>query len=302
VQKLYYFIYIPIEIILFHTAMDLKKKNVSECSHAIDDKAKSVCMEETVINQLSEAFKDDIKHDHGTDPEKVIETIKDVVGCDSESCLLTNPQVTNVIGEDTANQQLTERFKPEGPSDSNDWFSNSNIDNVLKQVEEKYKNKNFLHVEFQMRDFETTGGELSNIDMAQKYNDGMRCFGVVFNTDKSTGRGQHWFSIFGDFSKDPFTIEYFNSSGEDPLDEICSWMKKTKQHLIKNLDKSPDTVKDVVVTKLVNQSDNHSCGSYSLYYIMSRLAGVPYKHFSDNKIGDAKMHEFRREHLFRQSS
>ena len=38
-------------------------------------------------------------------------------------------------------------------------------------------------------------------------------------------------------------------------------------------------VEDVVVTKIVNQADNHSCGSYSLYYIISRLEGVPYSHF-----------------------
>ena len=60
-------------------------------------------------------------------------------------------------------------------------------------------------------------------------------------------------------------------------------------------------VNDIIVTKIVNQVDNHSCGSYSLYYIISRLDGIPYKHFSNIKIGDETMHKFRKEHLFRQS-
>ena len=167
----------------------------------------------------------------------------------------------------------------------------------MKQIERKYKSKNFLHIEFQMRDFEKANGSLSKIDMVEEYKKGVRCFGVIFNTDVSSGNGEHWFAIFGDFSKTPLTIEYFNSSGDDPLPEIAKWMKDTKNKLEKELKKP---AKDVIVTKLINQEDNHSCGSYSLYYIISRLEGVPFEYFTKNIIGDKKMHEFRY-HLFRKS-
>lgn len=280
--------------------MSILEKKISECSHAnVDDK--TVCMETEVIDKLRSGFEPYLtkKQVDTRDAEKVIETIKDVVGCGSESCILTKPEVKDVIGHDVAKQQLETQYKPEGPYNSKEWFSNFNIDNVLKQVAEKYKDKNFLHIEFQMRDFATTNGKLSHIDIAQKYKEGIRCFGVVFNTDTSKGNGQHWFAVFGDLSQTPMTIEYFNSSGDPPLPEICLWMKTTKHHLIKELNKNPKDVESIVVTKLVNQSDNHSCGSYSLYYIMSRLAGIPYKHFQNTKIGDSNMHKFRKEHLFR---
>lgn len=146
-----------------------------------------------------------------------------------------------------------------------------------------------------MRDFEKHNSELANVDFVKKYKEGVRCFGVVFNTDYSSGTGQHWFAVFGDFSKEPFTLEYFNSSGDDPLPEITAWLKKTKHALNKQLNK---TVNDVVVTKLINQEDRHSCGSYSIFYIISRLEGVSYKYFNKNKIGDDLMHEFRK-NLFR---
>ena len=146
-----------------------------------------------------------------------------------------------------------------------------------------------------MRDFEKYNTKLANMDFAQKYKEGFRRFGVVFNTDYSSGKGQHWFAVYGDFTKEPFTIEYFNSTGDNPLPELVSWMTKVKHHMSKVLKKK---VNDVVVSKNANQKDNHSCGSYSLFYIISRLNDVPYKYFTNTIIGDTLMHEFRK-NLFR---
>lgn len=273
--------------------MDVVKKT-KECAFHLSDIKDDICMEDEVIDKLK-TFAKNIKKINVLNPKDTVEKLKKIYNCDSESCLLTQDDIRTNIGESTANDQLEKRFKPSGPFDSDEWFSNINIDKVLDQIAIKYKEKKFLHIEFQMRDFEKAGGTLSNIDLAEEYNRGIRCFGVVFNTDISSGNGEHWFSIYGDLTKEPFTIEYFNSTGEEPLPEITTWMKNTKHKMEKKLNKK---VKDVVVTKIVNQKDRHSCGSYSLYYIISRLEGVPYTHFSKNKIGDKVMHEFRY-HLFR---
>lgn len=280
--------------------MDLTK-NISECSHALNAKTGILCTDAHVISKLSDVFNVDKKGP--VDQHKTMELIKNVVGCDSESCVLTKPEVHEIIGADVAQKQLVEKFKPVGPHNTNDWFSNFNIDNVLEQV--AVKHPDFLHVEFQMRDFETAPSQhmsLSKIDFVEQYATGIRRFGVVFNTDKSTGNGQHWFAIYGDFSKSKFTLEYFNSAGDQPLDEICSWLTDTKHRLIKGLNKPPKDVEVITVTDIVNQKDNHSCGSYSLYYIMSRLDGAPWEYFKKNKIGDAKMHDFRKNHLFRKTA
>lgn len=270
-----------------------------ECAFHIDSDKNETCMEDGVINKLRE-FAKNVKQIEVTDKKDTIIKLKKILNCDSESCILTKGEIKDFIGHDETSKQLATRYKPEGPFDSFAWFSNINIDNVLKQISKKYKDKKFLHIEFQMRDFEKVGGTLSRIDLAEEYkNNGVRCFGVVFNTDYSSGNGQHWFSIFGNFHTEPFTIEYFNSAGDEPLPEIASWMKKTKHHLEKTLGKK---VNDIVVTKIINQSDNHSCGSYSLYYIISRLEDVPYEYFTKNKIGDSLMHKFRKNYLFRKSS
>ena len=274
--------------------MDLLKET-NECAFNIEAKS-GVCMDDTTVNKL-EKYATDVKNLIVKQGKDTIDKLKNIFNCKNESCLLTKSEIKDFIGHSTAENQLDNRFKPKGPFDSNEWFSNVNIDKVLYQIAIKYKEKKFLHVEFQMSDFESKGGELSKIDLAKEYNNGIRCFGVVFNTDISSGRGQHWFSIFGDFNSVPFTLEYFNSTGQDPLPEISQWMKKTKHHMEKTLDTK---VNDIIVSKISNQSDNHSCGSYSLYYIISRLDGIPYKYFTKNKIGDTTMHTFRQHHLFRQ--
>jgi hypothetical protein len=78
-----------------------------------------------------------------------------------------------------------------------------------------------------MIDFEITNSELATFDWRQLYKQGFRTFGSVINTDKSTGGGIHWFAVFGDFrDASAPTIEYFNSSGKMPMNEIIYWMNK----------------------------------------------------------------------------
>jgi hypothetical protein len=267
-------------------------KEPNECAFNLNKNGKDTCFEDYFIKELSH-FATNIKKifvKNIKDPFTTIKELKKVYNCDHDSCLLVQDDIINAIGHDKTQKQLQERFKPTGPYEGSDWFSNVDIDSVLKQISEKYKYKKFKHIPFQMRDFQLTNSELSKIDFVEEYNKGIRCFGVVFNTDKSSGSGQHWYSIFGDFSKEPFTIEYFNSSGESPQDEIKSWMSKTKHKMEKNLGKK---VNDVVVSKIQHQRDNHSCGSYSIYYIVSRLEGISHMIFSQKRIPDEWMHKFR---------
>jgi hypothetical protein len=275
--------------------MDVPKET-RECAFNVGDKKN--CMEDDVLVKLQNYANTKGKKENSEKTRTdLIDELKNELHCENESCLFTKQEIRDVIGPDVAKKQLETRYKPEGPFNSNDWFSNVHIDSVLEQVAIQHKDKNFLHIPFQMRDFQEVGGSLSKIDLVAEYKRGIRCFGVVFNTDITSRNGEHWFSVFGDFTSEPFTIEYFNSTGQAALPQITSWMKLTKMRLEKELNKK---VKDIEVSKIQNQNDNHSCGSYSLYYILSRLDGISYEHFTKNKIGDNAMHMFRKYHLFRQ--
>lgn len=275
-----------------------------------------ICSSESIINRMKEYILHNLANLNEkkvTAPGEIIKIIKTMTGCKSESCVLKDNNFANFIGHDKIKKELDERFKPHGPALTYDLLSNFNIDDVLDQLEKAYKSENFYHVPFQMRDFETykkndneiaiscarnakcmkyeKDQNLATIDLAEKYTNGMRCFGVVFNTDYSTGNGIHWFCIFGDFRKKPYTIEYFNSSGNLPLIEISSWMKNTKTKLAKQLNTA---VVDVISSRIEHQFGDNQCGIYSLYYILSRLENVPYTYFSNNRIPDELMDDFRK--------
>jgi hypothetical protein len=271
----------------------------NEC--AFDIKSNNgICSPKPIINKLQEFVVNFNMSKPNISPQDTIKLLKKKYDCKTESCVINNYNIKNFISPDAVNKVLENNFKPKGPRNTFDWLSNHDIDDVLDQIEKKYTDKYFYHIDFQMRDFEKTNSELSNFNFKEKFDQGYRTFGTVVNTDYSDGNGIHWFAIFGDFldNNKCYTIEYFNSSGEPPLDEINIWMKKIKHKWNEIFDKP---VNDIIVTKLQHQNDNHSCGAYSLYYIISRLDGISYKYFRENHVPDEIMHKFRK-YLFRDES
>jgi hypothetical protein len=231
----------------------------------------------------------------------IVEKMKEKTGCESESCAVQNEKFEKFASPFVIKKNL-ENFKTKGPANSTEWLSNFDIDDVLKEIKKTYTDEKFWHIPFQMRDFKTNAPHinanenlknenLETFDIVKKYKEGYKCFGVVINTDYSNGNGIHWFCLFVDIRSDKATIEYFNSSGNEPLTEISAWMKKTKVLLEKEFPNK--TFEDLVVSEEEHQKDNHSCGVYSLYYVISRVSRIPYKYFQTNLVKDSKMHEFR---------
>lgn len=233
---------------------------------------------------------------------KIVEKMKEKSGCESESCAVQHDKFKEFVSPYIIEKNLKENFKTKGPSNSTEWLSNFNIDDVLKEIKKVYSDEKFWHIPFQMRDFKkhkpredadeyVKNSNLETVDLVKKYKDGYRCFGVVINTDYSTGNGIHWFCLFVDMRSDPITIEYFNSSGNEPLTEIRAWMKKTRLLLEKHFPNK--TVTEIIASQEEHQKDDHSCGVYSLYYIISRVSRIPYEYFQKNLIKDSRMHKFR---------
>ncbi len=267
--------------------MEFKNEQTDECGfHVV--KTEGFCASEQVVNKLKDLVEP-------SENKNLLSALKTKYRCDDEICILKNNEVKKYVGADLIEKILKENFKPIGPKCSREWLSNFNIDDIQDQMKKKYDNRKFYHIPFQMRDFEKTGSELAVFDWPSKYREGFRTFGTVMNTDYSSGKGIHWFALFGDFSDnlDVFTIEYFNSSGELPIPEVNVWMKKFKHSL--NFQKP---VKDVITSRIVHQKSSTECGLYSLYYIISRLHGVPWEWFGKNRVKDKVMYEFR-EYLFR---
>lgn len=267
--------------------VDQLLNNPSEC--ALDKDRKPVCSPTSVVTKMAEFLKEkeNVHIDH-KNPVKVVNTLKERMNCDSESCILKSPDFIAFAKLTQVDNILEEFFKPAGPATTFSWLSNFNVDTVLDQLEQKFDG--FLHIPYQMRDFEKVGSELAKIDLAKKFKEGIKTFGVVLNVDYSSGNGIHWYCIFGEKINGKIVLEYFNSSGQEPLPETQAWLQKTKHYLNKELG-IPVEVK--YSTGVQFQNDQHSCGVYCLMYIWLRLEGISNNWFKAENFNDKFMHKAR---------
>lgn len=222
---------------------------------------------------------------------KKINEIKKDANCDNDICLLEVIPITN---EEKSEELI--RIKPEGPRNSNKWYSNFNIDDYFYIMEKSYPK--YLHIQFTTIDFAKINDRLNNVSVVDLLQSDKSQFGCVINTDISVGKGKHWFAVFCDLDKinKKMSIEFFNSSGNKPKFEVQEWMIKQKNICEKN-----NIVGDIVIASMFrHQYSDTECGPYSCYYITKRIMDVPYEYFKTNKIPDEVVEDFRK-YMFRAS-
>lgn len=207
-------------------------------------------------------------------------------------------------------KEIVKYFKPKTTSFShNHWLNNTEIDTVQYQFMSNYKGyyySNIHMIDFGM--FHPSTHEhidfkpffLKDIDFIKELKGGhqltsngpLKNYGVVVNTDVSTGTGIHWFSIFFNFDTEPYSLEYFNSSGYDMKN------KEFKKFLINLADEISLKVKPCKFVKVSDiqhqKSTTSNCGVYALYYIWKRLGGTSIDFFRQNKIDDDHVVLFRK--------
>ena len=252
------------------------------------------------------------------------------LGCASESCVLAKIRQRRLAPEPLIRRELERRFKPPGPRRGRALLSNANIDGVLRRWADEFPD--FCPCPFAMADFDTNGDAFATADPAGLRLEGeargapCRTFACVHNTDVSTGPGIHWVAVFVDMRAPPdsardWTVEYFNSAGRPPARPVVRWMERTRVRLAavraqmasaqmaSALQASPQAqapaaprggAESRAVTGVCHQRSQTECGPYALYYIRSRLEGVPVDDFANPaaRISDATMEAFR-QHLFR---
>jgi len=214
--------------------------------------------------------------------KKAIKEIQKKLNCKKhlDFCLMENEQ--EFIDE------VKTAIKPKGPISNTEWLSTLDIRAVMEQYEKKYKGFNFIGP-FPM-DFEAIYDELSNLNLKKLCKEDKK-IGIVFNTDISSGPGEHWISMFLDLQNR--TLCFFDSVGDKPPQPVMRLMKKIVQQ--SQAMKCP--VK-LVINKKQYQKDYSSCGIYSLFFIISRLQGKGCNYlFNSNKINDKLMYKKRKEYF-----
>lgn len=272
----------------------------TECAIHIKD---SVCSRKKEVAEMRKFLKKqgaNVNID-GTNEEIVAATMN-YLDVDTEAAIYQHPMFKRFVGKQLADGALRLNFKPKMPGVLLDNYS---IDDKLEEWSRHSQDvfgKKFYHVPFQMIDFAEKKTELTKIDIPTLKKEGYDCFAVVFNTDVSSGRGKHWFCVYGDLAHagteaDPLILEYFNSSGFPPAEQITRWMAEVAADALLKHGLYIDTHQ---VSRKRLQYSRTECGMWSIFYIMSRLDGKPPDYFYKVSASDDAMLELRH-HLFRQS-
>lgn len=248
-------------------------------------------------------------------------------GCTNDQCLIN--KAGSIAPEETTREKFT-AFKIDGPTDKK-LLSNFNIDTVLRQWETHFdgtahgNDAKFFAYNFNMKEWKTKSWSsgrvlnepdtLESIKFEQLYypqksinrkgevitDKSFNCAGCVVNTDSYYGGGKHWMAIFIDWrdSKAGWTVEFFNSSGNNPS---SSWVEflvsmTSQMKTVASREGISPKVEYIVVNRKRMQKSKSECGLYSLFYIWSRINNFTHEHFQKYAIRDRYMYEFR-QHIF----
>ena len=273
----------------------LTKRSKSKCSPGNDDNNFSCFTKKALINIINSWNKynsnNKIKYSRN---ERVSELWKKIDNklknrCNNEWCWIEQEFIRNL--------DVNELFRPKMPKKwyehPREWLTTSDIENVMKQYEKKYKDFKFIGpvpIDF---DYKPSPGycivnELCNINMKHLYNKGIKKLGVIFNLDPHDQPGSHWVALFNDVDKGG--VYYFDSYGVEPPNEVKVLMER-----LTNQGRSLNNKMNKYVNNVRHQFKNSECGVYSMNFIVNLLQGKSFDDVTKNIVKDDDMLQKRNE-------
>ena len=218
--------------------------------------------------------------------------------CKNEWCWL-NKTNTNI--------KKNKVFRPNHPEEwlynKTAWLSNFDIEDVMNQYEDKYKE--FLFIGPVPIDFKLVIDELANINLIKLHKQGIRKIGIVFNLDTHDKGGSHWVSMFLDMTnKNQGTICYYDSYGYLPEKEIIDLIttlitQGNNGYDGKTFNRNEKIVLNPYFNAIRHQYKNSECGTYCIYFIAKMLENKyknpveNFEHVCTNRIDDDTMNAIR---------
>jgi hypothetical protein len=188
--------------------------------------------------------------------------------------------------------------KPSAPksweTNPEEWLSSVDIEAIEKEytkVFPKYYFVGCVPIDFDKKS--STGkcivSTLCSLNIKSLYEKGYDKIGIVFNTDVSTGPGQHWIALFSDLDRsyEYPRITYFDSYSHAPEKEIQRLMLRWKDQL--DSMKLHNKPTELSYNKTRHQYENSECGMYCVYFHLSCIVGIP----MDKRVPDDVMRSFR---------
>lgn len=218
--------------------------------------------------------------------------IKNEYKCNTEICWMKIKKLFDGLSN-KEKKIYRKHYKPKLPTEVQEnykaWLSNFDIDEVMEGL--KLENSDFHYYSATPIDFhKCTVSDLCSIDIRKHYENDKKKIGIIFNTDKSDGPGQHWIAMYIDLlgvNIDNEAIYYFDSYSSSIPQQVKDLIEKIKKQ-------GEDINMDFVVSNNNRsvQRNDFACGYYCMHFIEHMVAGEEFEKYS-GKLSDALMGKYR---------
>lgn len=213
--------------------------------------------------------------------------MKEKYNCDDQTCWINTSFVKNM-----KNDNITKfTFRPNGPKGKYEWLSTSDINKVMEQYENKYKDFKFLGaVPYDFEDLPYL--DTYNFNANKLKSQGKHKFGMVVNLDTHDKIGSHWVGFYSDLNSKK--VYFFDSFAKQPGSRIKKFGEKILNEFngggnIKN--------NNITYNQVRHQFSNSECGVYSMNFIIRLLHGESFKEITENITKDSEMNACRKSYF-----
>ena len=277
------------------------------CSPLSDNDFDFTCYDKDDLNKLKDAYNKRHKDDpiKTNNPKEIWEFLRYKYHnvCNKESCWLRREFIPNKLG-----RELINSFAPTHPPSwlKNDrtWLSSSDIQDVMKQYERKYKCFEFIGpspIDYYEKDSysgntEYVWPELVNFKLEDKIKHGKYKIGIIFNLDKHNQGGSHWVAMYLNLRNQ--YLYYFDSVKTTRDNPIPSEITKLVKCILKQGQNLNLSIHYDYNDKIVHQRKNTECGMYCLFFIITMLKEKQtWEQFLSKRLSDDEVHKCRNDYF-----
>lgn len=204
----------------------------------------------------------------------------------------------------TRNRLLSKAFRPLKPREwyinRQTWLNTYDIQKVMQQYEEKYKDFVFLGVfpiDFASNDEygQCISQEMCSFGLRKVLQVQKKRFGMVLNLDRHDQSGSHWVALYCNMQpkRKNFGIYYYDSVGHPPPREVASFMTHMEKE---SHDLFSKKVADRFVmryNRVQKQFSNYDCGVFAEVFLTQMLKEIRFDDICQKMPTDAEVNKLR---------
>lgn len=212
--------------------------------------------------------------------------------CNTEKCWLSQEFMYNSITEDLRKTTFAPSAPESWKTDPNVWLNSTDIINLMKQYESKFKYFKFIGpspIDFEQKKHfgNCVWNDLCNFSLKDLIKQGKSIIGIIWNTDPHDEPGEHWICMIINI-KNKY-MYFFDSNADNSPVEVKKFQNKVKLQ-----GKALGIDFKIRKNKKRHQYENSQCGMYCLYIISSVVKNPDHSLEFKHRITDKHMKDLRK--------